>query len=81
MYYLDFERPPLESRFDVEWGRLRGIPPGWQEKSYDDVAEFVRRRHRRTDVDSISESLHRQKVRNERLAVTNCGGPLLPQRP
>jgi hypothetical protein len=63
LYYSDFEKPPLESRFDVEWGRLRGIPPGWQEKSYDDVAEFVRRRHRRTDVDSINESLHR--IRSE----------------
>jgi len=29
LYYKDFETPSLGSMFNVEWGGINGIPPGW----------------------------------------------------
>ena len=36
LYYDNFERPPLEDVFNVEWGGLHGFE-GWQDRSPDEV--------------------------------------------
>ena len=41
LYYGDFEKPPLESRFSPEWGGRRGLPDGWQARDHDDVKERI----------------------------------------
>ena len=33
----DFEKPTLYDQFNVEWGTLNGVPPGWQERTVDEV--------------------------------------------
>lgn len=37
LYYGDFQQPPREHRFNVEWGGIRGLPPGWQPRRPEDV--------------------------------------------
>jgi hypothetical protein len=37
LYYGDFEKPPLERRFSVEWGGLHGIPSGYRSREADEV--------------------------------------------
>jgi hypothetical protein len=37
LYYGNFERPPLDKRFNPEWGGLRGIPPGWRKRGHEEV--------------------------------------------
>ena len=41
LYYGNFERPPLERRFNPEWGGLHGIPPGWQSRGSDEVKTYI----------------------------------------
>ena len=41
LYFRDFERPPLESRFSVEWGAIHGIPLGWDQRTKREVTEHV----------------------------------------
>jgi hypothetical protein len=41
MYYGDFVTPPLGNSFSPEWGGIRGISPGWQKRSADDVKERI----------------------------------------
>lgn len=41
LYYLNFEIPPLENRFDPEWGGIHGIPTGWQALSAEQVRERI----------------------------------------
>jgi hypothetical protein len=57
LYYGDFERPSLDSRFDVEWGGTRGIPAGWSDRTYDDVVQFVKSKHKKIDLDAIFDQL------------------------
>jgi hypothetical protein len=44
MYFKDFERPPLGSRFSVEWGAYHGLPPGWRVRSKEEVEAEIERR-------------------------------------
>jgi hypothetical protein len=37
LYYRDFEVPPLGAMFNVEWGGINGIPPGWMKREPDEV--------------------------------------------
>jgi len=57
MYYRNFQNPPPELRFSIEWGRVRGIPEGWSEKTYDDIDAFLRKKHKDIDFDRIRETL------------------------
>ena len=43
MYYGDFEPPPLNKRFSVEWGGRWGIPQGWQERQNVEVVAEIER--------------------------------------
>jgi hypothetical protein len=37
LYYQDFQVPQLGSMFNVEWGGINGIPPGWTKREPDEV--------------------------------------------
>jgi hypothetical protein len=37
MYFRDFEKPQHYERFSGEWGDIRGMPAGWEEKDADQV--------------------------------------------
>lgn len=37
LYFRDFERPPLGSRFSPEWGGVRGLPTGWNTRLPNEV--------------------------------------------
>lgn len=41
LYYGDFEKPPLEDRFNVEWGGTRGLPNGWRPREAEDVKRRI----------------------------------------
>lgn len=43
LYYGDFERPPLEDRFSVEWGSINGFSAKWKERSPEDVKKELER--------------------------------------
>jgi hypothetical protein len=43
LYYGEFERPGFGSKFNVEWGGLRGFPRGWQDRSDAEVTVFIER--------------------------------------
>jgi hypothetical protein len=37
LYYKDFEAPSLGAMFNVEWGGVNGIPPGWTMRGPEEV--------------------------------------------
>lgn len=41
LYYRDFESPPLGEMFNVEWGGLNGIAPGWTKRDEDEVKRRI----------------------------------------
>jgi hypothetical protein len=41
LYFRNFQRPGLGSLFNVEWGTLNGVPPGWQERTVDEVKSRI----------------------------------------
>lgn len=41
LYYGDFKRPPLQHRFNVEWGGINGLPPGWCARQPNEVKAKV----------------------------------------
>jgi len=41
LYFKDFEKPPLGDQFNVEWGTLNGVPPGWLERTVDEVKSRI----------------------------------------
>src|SRR2546428_13818122 len=41
LYYGDFEKPPLQNRFDPEWGGFHGIPLGWQSRNAEEVKKRI----------------------------------------
>ena len=41
LYYRNFERPPLEEAFSIEWGALHGLPDGWEERTADEVLTAI----------------------------------------
>lgn len=40
-FYGDFEVPPHNGRFSIEWGLIHGAPDGWYEKSSDEVRQKI----------------------------------------
>jgi hypothetical protein len=43
LYYGNFEVPPVDRQFSVEWGGLYGIDEGWQERSPEEVSAEIER--------------------------------------
>jgi hypothetical protein len=43
LYYRGFEVPPLGSMFNVEWGGIHGIPPGWTKREPEEVKIQIER--------------------------------------
>jgi hypothetical protein len=41
LYYRDFEIPPMGSMFNVEWGGIHGIPPGWKKREPEEVKRKI----------------------------------------
>jgi len=41
LHYGSFERPPLQSRFDPEWGGINGLPGGWAARTPDEVKQQI----------------------------------------
>lgn len=40
-FYGDFEIPPHNKRFSIEWGLINGVPNGWAEKNSDEVCQKI----------------------------------------
>lgn len=41
LYFRDFQRPPFEQRFNVEWGLLYGMPGGWSDRTVPEVEQRI----------------------------------------
>lgn len=41
LFYENFEIPPHNKRFSIEWGLLNGVPDGWSERSNEEVIEKI----------------------------------------
>jgi len=41
LYFKDFEEPSHQERFSVEWGGIRGIPNGWENKQTEEVKKEI----------------------------------------
>lgn len=41
MYFRNFEKPNLDQMFNIEWGSINGIKPGWEEKSYEYIVNHI----------------------------------------
>ncbi len=41
MYYRDFQIPSIHERFSGEWGDIKGIPKGWEEKQPEEVCSKI----------------------------------------
>lgn len=41
LFYGNFDAPPHNRRFSVEWGRINGVPEGWSEKSDEEVLQKI----------------------------------------
>jgi hypothetical protein len=72
LYYRDFRRPPLSEKFDVEWGSLHGVPAGWEERTYEDIALFVSRKHKGVDLEKISDCASRKLEETKDLHSKMC---------
>lgn len=53
-FYGDFNTPPHESRFSVEWGLINGIPKGWNEKKKEEVIRKIE-----TDANILLKNLNK----------------------
>jgi hypothetical protein len=42
LYYGEFQTPPLEDSFSVEWGGLNGLSEEWRPRSPEEVLEHIR---------------------------------------
>lgn len=42
LYFQNFESPDFGHRFNVEWGTLHGLPPGWRAITVDEVKGKIR---------------------------------------
>jgi hypothetical protein len=41
LHFGDFQKPPLRSAFNPEWGGINGLPDGWRARSADEVRERI----------------------------------------
>ena len=40
-FYGNFDTPPHNKRFSIEWGLINGVPEGWYEKSNEEVLQKI----------------------------------------
>lgn len=40
-FFENFNSPPTNKRFSIEWGLINGVPDGWHEKSNDEVLQKI----------------------------------------
>jgi hypothetical protein len=57
LYYGSFQKPPLNARFDVEWGGVKTVAVGWDARTYDEIVHFVKQRHKKINLDRIADRL------------------------
>jgi uncharacterized protein (TIGR02391 family) len=41
LYYQDFQQPSLERCFSPEWGAIRGLPDGWNQRTPEEVRKAI----------------------------------------
>lgn len=41
-FYGNFDTPPHNRRFSIEWGLINGVPEGWYEKSNEEVIQKIK---------------------------------------
>ncbi len=56
-YYLEFEKPPPNRRLNLRSRMISQIPHYWQERTYEDVESFVRKKHKEIKLDKIEARL------------------------
>lgn len=61
LYYEDFERPPPEHRFDIEWGTMRGLRGTWYEVTIDGIKELVEQREGACNLDDLFTTAKSQR--------------------
>lgn len=44
LYYGNFEPPPLNRRFSIEWGTIHGLPEGWRQRQPEEVMREIENR-------------------------------------
>jgi len=44
LYYGDFDPPPLNRRFSIEWGTIHGLPDGWRQRQPEEVMSVIESR-------------------------------------
>ncbi|KAF5079961.1 hypothetical protein [Methanobacterium aggregans] len=70
LYYKNFERPPINERFDSEWGLQHRSQPNWEEKTYADVIRAIEKKYHGTSLNKIETSLN--KIQKEDLHTSVC---------
>lgn len=41
LYYGEFEPPPLDRKFSIEWGTTQGLPEGWRQRQPEEVMREI----------------------------------------
>lgn len=62
LYYKDFERPPSEHRFDVEWGTARGLAGTWYEVQFDGMQKVIETQEGAAKLDELFDMARSQRV-------------------
>lgn len=44
LYYGEFEPPPLNRKFSLEWGTIHGLPDGWRQRQPEEVMREIENR-------------------------------------
>ena len=62
LYYRNFEKPPFEDRFSVEWGCLDGVPDGWRDRTAEEVKAEIERLSRASieELEKVNADVIRQ---------------------
>jgi uncharacterized protein (TIGR02391 family) len=87
LYYGDFEPPPLDRRFSVEWGTIHGLPEGWRQRQPEEVMKEIEGRiggdfsTKRLEKDSTSFLEFAKEFRENILDIIGLPGfPRLTER-
>ena len=70
LYYKNFEQPPVNERFDSEWGLRDRYQPYWVEKTYADVIRAIEKKYQGTSLNKIETSLN--KIQKEDVHTSVC---------
>ncbi len=95
LYYRDFQKPPLDERFSVEWGTLYDLPEAWAARSEAEVKTKIEQlagagfEMTRSDIDRVLHSAKKLRsdlqarlapIRNYGLNSQRLGGVLETSR-